>query len=181
MRSLPAKPIQALLAAVVGCLLLAPAAAADTQTLRLGQGSLSGPKGSWQASAVPPGSILIDYLDAGGAKLGTYGKSFGTLAPRGLDASGFRPRSLPTRHALVAGATGSQIRKVKLHLRGGIVRVLRTVAAPREWSLRNRLFAYGWTVAGRHAKAMVQVTKIEGLNARGKTIATLRKVVTDAY
>ena len=92
-----------------------------------------------------------------------------------------RAESLPSRHALLAGATGSQVRKVKLHLKGGATKTLRTVAAPAEWELRNRLFAYGFTVPARYKGTLRVVTKIEGLNASGRTIATLRKVSTGAY
>lgn len=173
------RSVAALLLALA--LLAASAAAADTQRVPLGQGGLSGPKASWKAIAVPPGSILIDYFDAGGTMVQTYGKSFGDLRPRGLDATGVRPQSLPSRHALVMGAAGSQVRKVTLHLRGGAERTLRTVPAPREWEQQNRLFAYGWTVPTRFAKAMAAVTEIEGLNAAGRTIATLRRVPTGAY
>lgn len=167
---------------IVLALLAASASAlADTQRLPLGQGGLKGPKGSWKAIAVPPGSILVDYFDAGGRLIQTYASSFGNLGPRGLDAVGMRPQSLPSRHALVLGAAGPQVRKVKLHLRGGATKVLRTAAAPPEWSKRNRLFAYGWTVPSAFARTMVAVTKIEGLNAAGRTISILRRVSTGAY
>jgi hypothetical protein len=161
--------------------LSATVSAAETQRLPLGQGALAAPAASWKASAVPPGSIVIDLLDASGATTQTYGKSFAPLAPRKLDAAGFRPQSLPSRHALLAGAAGSQVRKVKVHLKGGQTRVLKTVPAPPEWELSNRLFALGFTVPARYANVMNAVTKIEGLSATGKTIATLGKVSTAAY
>lgn len=156
--------------------------AADTQRVPLGQGALRAPRGSWKAIGVPPGSILIDLLDARGMKIQTYGTSFGRLAPRGLDAYGFRPPALPTRHALLAGAAGSQIRKVKIHIKGGTTRTVRTTPSPPDWELSsNRLFALGLTIPARFKNALRVVTKIEGLSASGRVVATLRRVATGAY
>lgn len=176
-----ARRVGALGASLSLLLVIAGVAAADTQRLPLGQGTLNSPKASWEAIGVPPGSVLIDLDDARGSLIQTYASSFGSLGPRGLDATGFRPRSLPSRHALLAGATGSQVRKVKIHITGGATKTLRTVPAPGEWEVRNRLFAYGFTVPARYKKVMRAVTKIEGLNGAGATISTLRKVSTGAY
>lgn len=170
-----------LVALLVFLVATATVSAADSQRVPLGQGTLGSPKASWEAIGVPPGSVLIDLNDAGGSLIQTYASSFGSLGPRGLDATGFRPRSLPTRHALLAGAAGSQVRKVKIHLKGGATKTLRTVAAPAEWKRRNRLFAYGFTVPARYKGTLRVVTKIEGLNAAGRTLTTLRKVPTGAY
>jgi hypothetical protein len=170
-------------ALVAVCALLAAALAAtalaDTQRLPLGKGALSGPKGTWEAIGVPPGSILIDYSSGGASQ--SYGKSFGTVPARGIQAYGFRPGGLPSRHGLLAGATGKQVRKVRIHLRGGAKRTLRTTAAPAEWGTSNRLFALGFTVASRDARALRAVAKIEALSASGRLLGTLRKVPTGAY
>lgn len=174
-------PKVALCTAILAALLVTGlAGAASTQRVALGKGALSAPTARWEASAVPRGSILIDLFDRTGDLVQTYGKSTGPMRGRQIEATGFRPDS-PTRHALVAGATGAQVRKVRIHVKGGDRITVRTTPSPADWDVANRLFARGFTVPARHRAAMRVITKIEGLNARGRVIATQRTVPTDSY
>ncbi|MGC1166092.1 MAG: hypothetical protein WA862_08285 [Solirubrobacterales bacterium] len=180
-----AVPLRGSIWAVALLVLLAVGAtavsAADSQRVPLGHGALSAPKGSWEAIAVPRGSILIDVFEADGAVSQTYGKSYGDVPPRGLRAYGFRPGGLPTRHGLLAGATGERIRKVKIYLKGGATRSVRTIASPADWEVANRLYALGFTIPASYKANLRVVTKIEGLDSAGRLISTLRAVPTGSY
>lgn len=178
--SIPRAPIWA--AALLALLVLsATVSAADSQRVPLGQGVLSTPKGSWEAIGVPRGSILIDVFEADGSASQTYGKAFGDVPPRGLRGYGFRPGGLPTRHGLLAGATGDRIRKVKIYLKGGSTRSVRTVASPADWEIANRLYATGFTIPARYKTDLRVVTKVEGFDSAGRLISTLRSIPTGSY
>jgi len=169
-------------AALLTLLVLSAAvSAADSQRVLLGQGALSAPNGSWEAIAVPRGSILIDVFEADGSDSQTYGKAFGDVPPRGLRGYGFRPGGLPTRHGLLAGASGERIRKVKIYLKGGAIRSVRTVASPADWKVANRLYAIGFTIPARYKTDLRVVTKVEGFDSGGRLISTLRSIPTGSY
>lgn len=169
-------------AACVGMALLltvlyfaAEASAASTQRVHLGQGKIAAPKGTWKATAVPRGNILVDLFDASGDLRQTYGGRFERdFRARQMETSGMRPEGMPSRQAILVGATGLGIRKVRIHIRGGGRKVVRTVRSPRDWGLRNRLFAIAFNVRAAHRNKLIAATKVEGLNARGRAVKTLR-------
>ncbi len=151
------------------------ATGADTQRINLGKGSISAPAGTWKATAVPRGSILVDLFDSSGTLRQTYGGSYGrSFAPKAMEMSGMRPQGLPSRQAIVVGATGAQIRKVKIFIRGGGTRTVRTVRSARDWGINNRLFAVAFNVRASQKNKLKAATKIQGLNARGRVLKTLR-------
>lgn len=156
-------------------LLAAPSQGASTQRLPLGQGSIAAPAGSWKAIAVPRGDILVDLFDAAGNLRQTYGGRYErNFAARQMETSGMRPQGLPSRQAILVGATGLAIRKVRIHIRGGGRKVVRTVRSAPDWGLRNRLFAIVFNVRAADRNRLIAATKVEGLNARGRVVATLR-------
>ena len=169
-------------ASVVGLALLltvlyiaTEASAATTQRVNLGQGRIAAPAGTWKAIGVPRGDILVDLFDRRGLKRQTYGGRFGRdFRARQMETSGMRPEGIPSRQAILVGATGLGIRKVRIFIRGGGRKVVRTVPSPRDWGVRNRLFAVVFNVRAAHRNRLIAATKVEGLNARNRVVKTLR-------
>lgn len=156
-------------------LLAAEASAASTQRVNLGRGQIAAPAGTWKATAVPTANILVDLFDRRGNLRQTYGSRFArNFRARQMETNGMRPEGMPSRQAILVGATGLGIRKVRIFVRGGGRKVVRTVRSPGDWGVRNRLFAAVFNVRARFRNSLIAATKVQGLNARGKVVKTLR-------
>lgn len=157
------------------CFALPGMASASTQRLNLGQGSIAAPNGSWKAIAVPRGDILVDLFDRASNLRQTYGGRYDhNFRANQIETSGMRPQGMPSRQAILVGATGLNIRKVKIYIRGGGTKVVRTVRSAADWGLRNRLFAVAFNVPARFKNTLIAATKVEALNARGRVVKRLR-------
>lgn len=156
-------------------LLVVDANAASTQRINLGHGRIAAPPGTWKATAVPRGDILVDLFDRRGRLRQTYGGRFDrNFRARQIEAIGMRPEGMPSRQAVLLGATGLTIRKVRVFIRGGGSRIVRTVRSPADWGVRNRLFGVTFNVPFRFRNARFAATRVQGLNARGRVVTTLR-------
>jgi hypothetical protein len=145
--------------------LTATSEAASTQRINLGGGSIAAPAGSWKAIGVPRGDILVDLFDASGNLRQTYGGRYErNFRPTQMETSGMRPQGMPSRQAILVGATGAKIRKVKIYIRGGGTKVVRTVASAPDWGVRNRLFAVVFNVRAAFRNQLIAATKVEALN-----------------
>lgn len=148
---------------------------ASTQRIHLGRGRIAAPAGTWKAIGVPRGDILVDLFDRRGSLRQTYGGRFdNNLRSRQIETSGMRPQGMPSRQAILVGATGLAVRKVKVYIRGGGTKIVRTVRSPADWGVRNRLFAVAFNVRARFRNTLIAATKVEALNARGRVMRTVR-------
>ena len=167
--------LAAVLSAAMALTLAASATGATTQRINLGGGQIAAPAGTWKATAVPRGDILVDLRDRSGALRQTYGGRFErNFRATQMETTGMRPEGMPSRQAVLVGATGLRIRKVRIFIRGGGKKVVRTVPSPRDWGVRNRLFATVFNVRAPFRNTLIAATKIQGLDARGKVVKTLR-------
>lgn len=171
----PGATVSVAVAITLAAIALSPAPAeAMTQRINLGQGQIAAPAGTWKATAVPKGDILVDLRDRSGTLRQTYSGRFeSNFRATQMETSGMRPEGMPSRQAVLVGATGLRIRKVKIFIRGGGTKVVRTVASPRDWGVRNRLFATVFNVRAPFRNTLIAATKIQGLDARGKLVKTL--------
>lgn len=161
------------------------AGAAKTQKHFVGRGTVSAPRLTWTANAVPfmfsqgGTSILVDVYRPDGTRLATYaGTHVRVPSRRSIRATELRPNR-PNRNAIVVGVTGVSVRKVKAVFAGGASRTVRTVAAPRDWPRANyRLFALSSTLPARYASRRQSATRIDGYNSRGTRISRQRTITT---
>ena len=161
----------------------AGSAMAQTQSHPVGRGRIPAPPIRWEAEAVPQGlssgrtSLLIDAM--GAARTQTYAGTFSApgFGRRRIQALEARPFARPTRAALVYGAVGRAIRRVRVFFRSGPSRSFRTVAPARDWGISAyRYFVVGTSVAARHAGRFRVSTRIDGFNADGERIARTRRI-----
>jgi len=158
-----------------------PARAQAPGFLGLGTGQFPSLASSWQANAVQPNTTVLDLYDSMGILYQSYSSAWEPQGRRGLVATGQRPLGLPSTAALVAGVTGAKVRKVKVFFAGAPMQRIATVAAPPGWGFRGRFFAAGATVADSAAATAEVVTKIRGIDRRGRRIATVTEVFTNPF
>jgi hypothetical protein len=73
------------------------------------------------------------------------------------------------------------VKTVKIFFAGAPTQKVRTVKPPAAWDFAGRFFAAGATVAGSSANTTQVVTRIKGLDGRGRLLFTLSNVFTNPF
>jgi hypothetical protein len=170
-----------LIGLVAGALTPTAAAAQTPDFFALGQGSFPSLNSTWQANAVQTNTVLLDLYDDMGILYQSYSTVFEPPSKRSVSATGQRPLGLPTTAALVGGAAGKRVKTVKIFFAGAPTQKVRTVKPPAAWDFAGRFFAAGATVAGSSANTTQVVTRIKGLDGRGRLLFTLSNVFTNPF
>ena len=170
--------------AVVVIALLMPASVAHAQApdfAPLGQGAFPQLGFTWQANAAPPNGILFDFFNGEGSLSDSYETTFTAPPRRGMNAVGQRPFGLPSTAAVVYGVVGAKVKKVKLAFVGGARRTVKPVSVPAAWGYPGRPFALGLTIEDRFASQTQVVSRIRGLDRKGKVVFTTTDLFTNPF
>lgn len=158
-----------------------PAGAQAPEFVGLGGGEFPQLASTWQANAVVPNTTLLDLYDSTGILYQSYSSIWEPQRKVGLVATGQRPLGLPSTAALVAGAAGTKVRTVKVFFLGAPMQRVRTVVPPPEWGFRGRFFAAGTTLDPSAAATTEVVTRLKGLDRRGRRLVTVDSVFTNPF